>query len=76
MNKEDRENLNFILKQGRDDPAELERWFSSLSVENQEYAVNLLKTANDNLRYAIAISVDTEITNTTEASTYLQKFRL
>lgn len=72
MNQHDRDNLNFILSL---DENGFERWYSQLSIDDMDYAIELLQMARTEVAVEHAKIFD-EVEDTTEAMGVLKGFML
>lgn len=71
MNNDDLNNIYYILTRTQ---AELEEWWESLSEEDQQYALEIVKAYRRELEATACY--DSEYIDTTEAKEYLKKFQL
>jgi hypothetical protein len=72
MNNHDRSNLQFILSL---DEKSYDKWTASLSEDDVDYALELLKAARTEAMMHIAQLAD-EVEDTTEANSLLKGFML
>ena len=72
MNDNDRDNLNFILSL---DENGFEQWSSTLSAEDFDYAISLLKMARSEVMMKAAEYID-DVEDLTEANKVLKGFML
>jgi hypothetical protein len=72
MNDHDRSNLQFILSLSED---EYDKWTASLSEDDVDYALELLKAARSNLIVQAAELAD-EVKDTSDAMNILKGFML
>jgi hypothetical protein len=68
MNAHDRSNFQFIMSLSQE---QFDEWYSSISLDDIEYAIELCQAA----RLELAMNVD-EVKDTTQAKQTLKKFML
>jgi hypothetical protein len=73
MNRRDLENIEFLLSAS---PSVLEDWYSKTNTDDHEYAMEILKTYQEELAVKLNFYTSEEITSTIEATDYLRKFQL
>lgn len=71
MNKHDLSNIEFILTRT---PEQLMKWWDTLSLDDQEYAVSIVNQYREELE-AIAFYDNKDI-DVSDAKNYLKKFQL
>ena len=72
MNNWDQNNLNFILGLNED---EFEDWYATLSDDDMDYAMELLKTARTEIAMELA-SLNDDIEDVSDAANVLKQFTL
>lgn len=78
MNPHDRANLNFLMSADLDT---IIKWYTSVSVDDIQYAIELIEQANEELGFnslmqAGELSLTDEVLDTSEAKTLLSQFTL
>lgn len=71
MNLHDRKNVNFLLSL---DPPAIEKWYNSVSPDDVNYAVAIIKIYTNELAVKSALLTDNEVSNVDAASKLLRKF--
>lgn len=72
MNDWDKNNLNFILSL---DEEGFEVWYATLSTDDMDYALELLKTARTEVAIQMA-SLNDDVEDVTDAKNVLKQFTL
>ena len=72
MNNWDKNNLQFILSL---DEESFEDWYATLSTDDMDYAMELLRTARTEVAMELA-SLNDEVKNVSEAASILKQFTL